>query len=72
VPTLNFFLGILRQALLKSGSLFYIDYVKKNIKKKKIPYLPTLFLFDVKQNALKIINFLYVSQSEARAVILGF
>jgi len=39
----------LPQALLKSGSLFYVDYVKKNIKKKKIPYRPTLFLFDMQQ-----------------------
>jgi len=49
LPTLIFwcrpktFLGIFRRALLKSGSLFYIDYVKK------IPYRPTLFLFDMQQ-----------------------
>jgi len=39
------FLGIFRQALLKSGSLFYIDYVKKYIKKKKTKTLPTYPIF---------------------------
>jgi len=43
------FKGIFRQALLKSGSLFYIDYVNKIYKQKKIPYRPTLFLFDMQQ-----------------------
>jgi len=45
VPTLNFVLGIFRWALLKSGSLFYIDYVKKTKLKKKNFFLPTHPIF---------------------------